>query len=99
MNWIDIKQQPPDHCGDIIVKCTDGREVLTHANVCYEGKHKLSKYFIERLHNSGEFTIINDNDITCSYVYYSNIKLGVPIDGAVHVFAKDIVSYKYVESE
>lgn len=95
MNWIDIKQNPPLRCGNIRVKLVDGTEALTHVNVAVEGQHRISKGFRRRLHNSGEFTVIDDNYVLCTYAYYTNERLGFPVEGAVPVMAKNIVSYYY----
>ena len=95
MNWIDIKQNPPTRCGNIRVKLVDGTEALTHAVVAVEGKHRISEGFLRRLYNSGEFTVIGDNYVLCAYAYYTNKCLGVPVEGAVPVMAKNIVSYCY----
>ena len=92
MNWIDIKQEPPTRCGNICVKLSNGKTALTHAVVATVGKHKLSEGFLYRLRNSGEFTILADDDIIACYVYYTHDAFE---PGSVFVDAKDIVSYYY----
>ena len=90
--WIDIKQEPPTRNGNICVKLSDGRTVLTHAVVAMVGKHQISEGFLKRLGTSGEFTILADNDIVVCYAYYTH---GASEPETVSVNAEDIVSYYY----
>lgn len=92
MNWIDIKQEPPTRCGNICVKLSDGTLTLTHAVVAMVGKHRISEGFLRRLRNTGEFTVLADNDIVVCYVYYTHTDVD---PDTVFVNAKDIVSYYY----
>jgi len=90
--WINIKQEPPTRCGNICVKLSDGTLVLTHAVVATVGKHQISEDFLHRLRNSGEFTLLADNDIIACYAYYTH---DASEPDSVYVKAEDIVSYFY----
>jgi hypothetical protein len=90
--WIDIKQDPPTRCGNIYVKLSDGKTVITHAAVAAVGKHKISDGFLYRLRNSGEFTLLADDDIIVCYVYYTH---DASEPDSVYVKADGIVSYFY----
>lgn len=90
--WIDIKQEPPTRCGNIFVKLSDGKTAITHAVVAAVGKHHISEGFLYRLRNSGEFTLLADNDILVCYAYYTH---DASEPDSEPVQAKDIVSYFY----
>ena len=90
--WIDIKQEPPTRCGNICIKLSDGTLALTHVVVAMVGKHQISEGFLRRLHNTGEFTVLSDNDIVVCYAYYTH---DASEPDSVSVKAEDIVSYYY----
>ena len=92
MDWIDIKQEPPTRCGNICVKLSDGTLALTHVVVAMVGKHRISEGFLRRLRNTGEFTVLADNDIVVCYAYYTHTDTD---PDTVYVKAEDIVSYYY----
>jgi hypothetical protein len=92
MDWIDIKQEPPTRCGYICVKLSDGTTALTHAVVAMVGRHQISESFLYRLRNSGEFTLLADNDIVVCYAYYTHDNTE---PDTIRVNAEDIVSYYY----